>query len=157
MEQKICSKCGKCKPVMEFYSKRRKTGKVIRYSQCKACHSEYTKAHYAAHKDVYLDRARKAREVYEARIRSFLISYLLERPCVDCAERDPVVLQFDHCRGTKVMSVSEMVRRRVPEQRIVAEIEKCDVRCANCHMRKTARQFGWWHLGLAPIAQWTER
>jgi hypothetical protein len=24
------------------------------------------------------------------------------------------------------------------------EIDKCDVRCANCHRRRTAADFGWW-------------
>jgi hypothetical protein len=26
---------------------------------------------------------------------------------------------------------------------VLAEIEKCDVRCVRCHRRKTARQFRW--------------
>jgi hypothetical protein len=27
---------------------------------------------------------------------------------------------------------------------IAAEIEKCEVRCANCHWRTAAQQFGWY-------------
>lgn len=29
-------------------------------------------------------------------------------------------------------------------EQLLAEIERCDVRCANCHWRKTAVQFGWY-------------
>jgi hypothetical protein len=34
--------------------------------------------------------------------------------------------------------------------RVRAEIEKCDVRCVNCHRRKTARDFGWLKIRPAP-------
>jgi hypothetical protein len=30
-----------------------------------------------------------------------------------------------------------------PWSRVLLEIEKCDVRCANCHRRRTAQQYGW--------------
>jgi hypothetical protein len=30
-----------------------------------------------------------------------------------------------------------------PWRRVLVEIEKCDVRCANCHRKRTAQQFGW--------------
>lgn len=152
MEQKTCSKCKKCKDISEFYTKKRLSGKAVLYSQCKGCHSKYTKTHYVANKPAYLDRAKKAREAYQIKMRSFILAYLHDHPCVDCGERDVVVLQFDHCRGVKIMSISEMISRCLAERKVLAEIEKCDVRCANCHARKTARQFGWWHLELAPIA-----
>jgi len=83
-----------------------------------------------------------------AAVRKFVGDYLREHPCVDCGETDLVVLQFDHCRGTKTMNVSTMIKRRFRLAAIKDEIAKCDVRCANCHARRTAHQFGWWNMAL---------
>jgi len=50
------------------------------------------------------------------------------------------VLEFDH-RRDKLFSIGmELSRRRW--QSILAEIEKCDVVCANCHRRRTALRRG---------------
>ncbi len=69
--------------------------------------------------------------------------YLEAHPCVDCGEADPVVLDFDHVRDIKHAAISAMVRDRRSMKSIWAEIAKCEVRCANCHRRKTARTL--WH------------
>ena len=55
-------------------------------------------------------------------------------------EKDPIVLEFDHRdKKTKIACVSEFVNP--PHfSGLVKEIEKCDVRCCNCHTRKTAKQ-----------------
>jgi hypothetical protein len=36
-----------------------------------------------------------------------------------------------------------MTRGAVSLIRLQAEIAKCDVRCANCHRRRTAASLGW--------------
>jgi hypothetical protein len=54
--------------------------------------------------------------------------------CVDCGEKDPLVLTFDHVRGTKKGTVFSY--RNSPTM-LKAELAKCDVRCANCHLRQT--------------------
>jgi hypothetical protein len=73
----------------------------------------------------------------------FVLDYLRTHPCVDCGESDPVVLEFDHVRGKKDGSISAMVSAGRPIAVIQAEIEKCDVRCANCHRETTVTQLGW--------------
>ena len=65
----------------------------------------------------------------------------LERGCVDCGYAEhPAALQFDHVRGAKLEAVSILVGRRVPWSVVMAEIAKCEVRCANCHAVRTAER-----------------
>jgi hypothetical protein len=73
----------------------------------------------------------------------------LDHPCVDCGERDIIVLQFDH-QGDKVMGVSDMVTNGRTWERILTEIAKCEVVCANDYLRRTARTSGWHKLTVAP-------
>lgn len=71
-------------------------------------------------------------------IRQYIRDYLSEHPCVDCGEHDFVVLDFDHVRGEKVKAISKMVSSAgYSLETIQKEIDKCDVRCANCHRRRT--------------------
>jgi hypothetical protein len=64
--------------------------------------------------------------------------------CSNCGETDPVVLQFDHVRGEKLFAIASMVSTGFSAAKIEAEIANCQVRCANCHFRKTARERGWY-------------
>lgn len=75
------------------------------------------------------------------RNREYLWNYLKNNSCVDCGEDDPIVLQFDHVRGIKKFNVSQSVRDKKSIETIDKEISKCEVRCANCHTRKTAKDF----------------
>jgi hypothetical protein len=71
---------------------------------------------------------------------AYLVAFFRSHPCVDCGEDDPLVLEFDHL-GEKDFNISKGVRDR-GWHKVLAEMAKCDVVCANCHRRRTARRGG---------------
>lgn len=74
-----------------------------------------------------------------------LFDYLITHPCVDCGETNPVVLDFDHRNPTeKEFGIGGAGLLFRSWQKVFVEIEKCDVRCANCHRIKTAKEQSWY-------------
>ena len=103
------------------------------------------KRHYEANKPAYMARAKASDKKMRDAIRAWLIGYLEQHPCVDCGEAEIVVLEFDHRDGVeKVFALGDSNCRGKWRtlQAVQNEVEKCDVRCANCHRRKTALQRG---------------
>lgn len=92
----------------------------------------------------YKDKTKKTENKRKRRVLSHLAvkNYLLHHSCIDCGETDVVVLQFDH-KIDKKKNITDMIRHDYSVTSIFKEIEKCDIRCANCHMRKTANDFDW--------------
>jgi len=65
--------------------------------------------------------------------RQYITEYLKTHPCVDCGITDIRVLEFDHVRGEKSGNVSKAIGQFWSEEKLLTEIEKCDIRCCNCH------------------------
>lgn len=84
------------------------------------------------------------------KIKDFLIEYLKVHPCVDCGENAIVVLEFDRM-SLKSSDIALMLKNRYSLTAIEAEIKKCEVRCANCHRRKTAKNGNWYRVIEASI------
>jgi hypothetical protein len=152
---KRCSKCGESKPLAEFaINKARADGRT---TYCKPCKKVYNATYYELTKDRHNpSRAERRRQVRQETTAK-LIEYLRRHPCIDCGEDDIVVLDFDHVRD-KEAGISNLVTAGAPWERILAEIEKCEVVCSNDHRRRTARSFGWARLadGQAPLAHGVE-
>lgn len=138
---KVCIKCLQEKPLEEFPLKSKLRG--TRQTVCKHCMAERSNAWYYANRDTHIKNVRMNTIQYRNEASQYAWDYLSTHPCIDCGETDPVVLEFDHVRGDKVDAISMMIGRGFPLERIKQEIEKCEVRCSNCHRRKTARDRGW--------------
>lgn len=108
---------------------------------CRECFRDYFRRRGEKH----IRQVRAASLKRVAATRERMAAFLADHPCVDCGEREPAVLDFDHV-GDKRELVSALVARAAPWQRIEEEIAQCEVRCANCHRRATARRAGWSRL-----------
>lgn len=136
---KNCTVCGARKKLDDFTV--RSKNRDGHTSRCRACVNTANKRRYDARTHYARERLRffnrKLRDDKAARV----FHYLTEHPCVDCGESDPVVLEFDHRDGEiKRLAIAQMIERRYSWESIMAEIAKCDVRCANCHRRRTSKQ-----------------
>jgi hypothetical protein len=157
---RTCRRCGESLDVSEFNFKDRARGRLQLY--CKTCSRRYVQDHYARNKPYYVQKAMARNRVHRRDLFDRLLAYLQPHPCVDCGESDPVVLDFDHVdASSKSSNIADKVADGCSWRTIEAEIAKCAVRCANCHRRRTARQFGWYRLRLAqvpaPVAQRIEQ
>src|SRR5258705_6395474 len=136
-----CYMCGETKPEADFAFA--DMAKGTRQRHCRTCQAAYRRAHYLANRDEYIRREVARIAHYRVENRALLIAYLLAHPCVDCGRGDPVMLDFDHREPEqKKGNVTELAMHK-PWRLVLVEIEKCDVRCANCHLMRTAQQFGW--------------
>lgn len=143
MSLRTCSNCREGKPLEEYALRSKKSG--TRQWMCKTCSAEYKRAWYLRNRVDHLAKVRVLRERASAENRLRFWAFLLRQRCADCGETDPVVLELDHLRD-KRNNVSAMVSSGFSWESIEAEIAKCEVRCANCHRRRTARVRGSYRL-----------
>lgn len=125
--KKRCARCGRPKRKTEFNS---------HSSYCKPCQKVYRKGYQERNADEY----RKARLQRRAELNAFVVeTFKKGKPCVDCGlSFNPWVMDFDHrVAAHKSDGISKLINRCVPLERIVAEIQKCDLVCANCHRDRT--------------------
>jgi hypothetical protein len=75
--------------------------------------------------------------------RRLILGFKLERGCVHCDECDPVVLDLHHrdhaSKHPKLCGKTNRNFVRLSLEELAAELEKCEVLCANCHRREEAR------------------
>ena len=124
----ICTKCKADKDPEDFHV-RRSSKLRKRQPDCKSCRKISGKE--------YKEKCGK-------RNREYIWNYLEARGCIDCGERNIIVLEFNHLRDKKY-NISDMVYKYTESslKKIKEEIAKCEILCANCHVLKTAVQLNW--------------
>mgnify|MGYP000178526341 CR=1 FL=1 len=139
-------KCTNCKVEKEIISFNKNKSKGDGYNNiCKECSKSRSKQYYEENKALHKSniKLRNKKTIFNNRTNYFNI--LKQSNCIDCPENNPIVLEFDHRDGVKkIEAVGKMVGAGYSWEVIKKEIEKCDVRCANCHRKRTAKQQGWY-------------
>lgn len=140
---KACSRC-KIKKQNSDFNKSTKNSDGL-HAYCRDCH----KQHYKDNADRHKTRVAIRNKRITKELQNIMWEYL-QHGCVDCGEKNIVVLDFDHVTGEKISSVTELMRRKVSEKVIKNEIDKCEVRCANCHRIKTEERNPGWRTSIQP-------
>ncbi len=140
---KVCSKCNEEKTLSDFNYRNKSKG--THQAHCRECTKVYLKKHYSDNQQYYIKKAAKHTRRYEKLAQKTIFEIKLSNPCVSCGESDPRVLDFDHIDTTdKLDNVANMVKGGYSLSRILEEVEKCQILCANCHRIKTAEHFGYY-------------
>lgn len=105
---------------------------------CRECQRAAVKDHYNRNRQYYLDKATRQRLV-RVHVTIELIRRLKSVPCAGCGLGYPYfVMAFDHVEGPKLFNVGQRANSTV--ERLLEEIAKCEVVCANCHADRTYRR-----------------
>ena len=109
-----CKYCGKLCSTTAFGVALTTPQKVFRRRKCRDCYRETKRALVNRH--------------YK-----WLSDYKRNVGCTRCGIRDPRVLDFHHRDKKDKMFCIGGLRREVGFQKLLDEIKKCEVVCANCH------------------------
>jgi len=105
---------------------------------CKNCHDTY-------HSGL---RTRQKTRIPVAINIAYKKQYLLVHPCSECGESRIECLTFHHIRGPKIAEVAKIAKEGRAISILVAEIEKCEVLCGNCHQIRSTRDHNLKHAKL---------
>lgn len=93
---------------------------------------EYQKKHYHAKKQYYVDKANATlarKKAWYQELKNF--------PCMDCGVKYPYyVMDFDH-RPDEIKEFDVSQKLFLSKEKLLIEIAKCDLVCANCHRIRT--------------------
>jgi len=96
--------------------------------------------HKNYHKEWYLKNKKLRRKQLNDRkriIREWLREYKKTLKCNRCPEDHPATMHFHHKDTSKKdLSIAQTVTWGWGKERILKEISKCEVLCANCHAKE---------------------
>lgn len=129
MQTKKCGKCLLVLPISAFGNNRSKSDGKQNY--CRSCRKQYLKQHYDNNKLQYYNRTRDN----QTRLRQLIQEHKSNLSCSICGfNANPIALDFHHPDENKEANIADIVKTKGwGWTKILHEINKCIVLCANCH------------------------
>jgi len=136
-----CRKCGEWKPLTEFTKhKKMKYGidTICLKCNCKSVKKhydenaeqvlEYQRKYYIENREKCIERTANTRN----KIVDIVGSFKDGKKCIICGNNDANLLSFHH-RNPKEKKFKVSGRNSISEERLIKEMNKCDLICHNCH------------------------
>ena len=134
MPTKICSKCQRELPIENFHLCNQK--KDGRTTHCKECYNKYWKEYYNKNKARYVIKEKTYRENFV----DWFNQYKITLKCQVCGENHIACLHFHHLNPKeKDCAIAKLVHSK-SKIRLLKELKKCVVLCANCHAKEHYNQ-----------------
>jgi hypothetical protein len=129
---KICQVCNETKDISQFHRhNKRKDG--LR-ANCIECGRIMARDFYRKNPEPYKLRASKERKSKRDQRKQWFNSIRLQYGCRLCGESDVEVLDFHHFEPAE-KSFGIVSETDLALEKLIPEINKCVVLCANCHRR----------------------
>lgn len=125
---KKCNACTQIKSLESFHKRGRGYQSV-----CKVCRKEIDSG-------IYQNNPQKRLSYNVARYRETMewMRTLKSKPCTDCGHIfNSVAMQWDHIASDKTINIADAIKKGWSKKRILIEVGKCELVCANCHAVRT--------------------
>ncbi|MEK7551692.1 MAG: hypothetical protein AAB532_03775 [Patescibacteria group bacterium] len=97
-----------------------------------------------AHKRYYRNNLYKyyIKNIERKKMLAVFVNELKYKPCKDCGIiYPPYVMDFDYIKGQeKLNSVARLIHNGWSKAKLLEEMAKCDLVCANCHRIRTYKR-----------------
>jgi hypothetical protein len=135
MLYKRCVKCKEEKSVLEFNKNKSKKDGLHNY--CRSCNKARMKSYYREHKQEYLSGNKIRVKKLKSSKRKAIDKYKRSKGCcIDgCNEKEPCSLDLHHIQKNKEKGISQLICDGASWRKILLEVKKCIVVCANHHRK----------------------
>jgi hypothetical protein len=126
-------RCEPCKDAGRKYRKERNSD-----PDRKARHDANNQRYQERNKDKIKERRLEFQRTRRQEVRKELQRIKETSPCSDCGNNYPYyVMDFDHMPGEDKVDTVSYLASRLPLDKVLEEVTKCEIVCSNCHRIRT--------------------